>query len=228
MISVEQGEMDDLAEVDEIINKVLLLYTMNGLSEYGTLDKWKIQKTAFFNQYDAQVKRIKGINYQFFKWTHGPMSAEIVKDLDLFNQIGFVELKGQNKAIEAITKEGKELVSQMSEFIDSGENAPIIDHLSGWIHHLGEYTGRELRDLSHRCQVPYRDSTAKIDDIPDGTPLLNPIKLRDVSYEFEIPKEWIRTLDLMFSYRYPEIRETLETPFKAKELLTWSEVFESE
>jgi len=228
MFGVEQMELDDLVELDGIRSQVLLLYAMNELEQYGSLDKWKIQKTAFFAQYDAQSKRIKGTAYQFFKWKHGPMSAGIVSDLDIFNQTGLVQVRGANNAIETVTKQGQELVSEMTKFIESQENSTVTDHLNGWIHRLGRYSGKQLRDMSHQCRVPYRDILTPIDEIPDGTPLLNPIRTRDVSYGFMIPKEWIQTLELVFSYRYSEIRNTLRAPFKENDLLSWSEVFETD
>jgi uncharacterized phage-associated protein len=227
MLSLETMSTDDLVELDSIRNRVLLLYAMNELEEYGSLDKWKIQKTCFFSQYDAQQKRIKSTNYQFFKWKHGPMSVGINSDLDLFNSTGLVQVRGANKAIEKITNEGHDLAIDMAKFIESPENRTVTDHLNAWIHRLGKYSGTELREMSHRCQVPYRDSYASIEEIPVGTPLLYPIKLRDVSYELDVPKEWIQTLELVFSYRYSEIKQVLNAPFKANDLLKWSDVFEA-
>jgi hypothetical protein len=220
-------EIDDLVELDNIRNRVLLLYAMNELEHYGNVDKWKIQKTCFFAQYDAQSKRIKSTSYQFFKWKQGPMSTGIVGDLDVFNATGLVQLQ-PNRAFESVTEEGKELVSQMAPIVEAQENQAVIDHLNGWIHHLGPFTGERLKDWSHQCLVPYRDNMTPINDIPDGTPLLFPIKARNISFDLTIPKEWIRTLGIVFSYRYAEIKRTLTSTFKESDLLSWSEVFGTE
>jgi len=227
MLCLEMAEKEDPVELDEIGNRVLLLYAMDELEDYGSLDKWKIQKTCFFAQRDAQAKRIKGTNYQFFKWKDGPMSAGIVEDLDIFNATGLVQLH-KNRVHESVTDEGKKLVSEMKPFIEADENRTVVDHLEGWIHQLGPFTGRQLRDMSHRCEVPYRGSIAPIDEIQDGTPLLNLIRPRDVSYDLAIPREWIPTLSLTFSFRYPEIKQVLTAPFRGRDLQKWSDVFGSE
>lgn len=227
MLSIETMEVEDPAEVDSIKNRVLLLYAMDELERYGSLDKWKIQKTCFFTQCDAQSKRLKGTTYQFFKWKHGPMSVGIVEDLDVFNMTGLVQLR-PNRANESVTGEGKNLVSEMKSFIEADENRAVIDHLNGWVHRLGPFTGKRLRDMSHECLAPYRGSMTSIDEIPEGTSLLNPIRPRDISYDFTIPTEWIRTLSVVFSHRYPEIRQIMTTPFRECDLQKWSDVFGSE
>jgi len=226
MLSLETAEAEDAAELDKIRNCVLLLYTLNELQAYSRVDKWKIQKTCFFTQRDAQMRRIKGTNYQFFKWKDGPMSAGIVGDFNVFNATGMVHLSG-NRVFEHISKEGRDLISEMKTFIEASENRTVVDHLAGWVNKLGPYTGSQLRDMSHRCEVPYMGGMAAIEDIADGTPLLDPIGPRDVSFDFRIPKEWIPTLSLTFSFRYPEIKQVLSTPFKAADLLKWSDVFDA-
>jgi hypothetical protein len=217
----------DVEASERIKNKVILLYSLKQLSKFGKIDKWKIQKTCFFTQYFGRSKSIKVMNYQFFKWDHGPMSANIVDDCNVFRHIGLVESKGPSGRIQELTDSGFKLVEDMEKFINTDLNRVVIDFLDGNLKFLGEYSGKELRDLSHSFEMQYMGKMVQIEQIPKGTPLLQPISDNKVQCSFTIPQEWMDTLELRLSYQWLEIDKALSTPISRDDLITWSEIFGS-
>lgn len=216
-----QAEEDEMME-ETVVNRLLLLYTLAQLAEHRAVDKWKIQKTCFFGQLTFQEEGIKTTNYEFFKWDHGPMSSGIWNDCNILEHLGLIRT---NRQWIDVTPEGEEFLDSLRELFEKSENELIMDYLDTWIEKMGPFSGKDLKEMSHRLEISFRGKSTSIEDIPKGNTLLCPMKQKDVRNTFSIDSVWLETLETMFSADYEEIKGILSTPVELDDFLSWSEVF---
>lgn len=216
---------DEVEVLEKVVgNRLVLLYTLARLQEHGAVDKWKIQKICFFTQLASQEEGVRTTNYEFFKWDHGPMSSGIYHDCNVFEHLGLLR---RNRYWISITEEGEQFLDGLKDLFEDEENQVVIDHIDTWAEQLGPHAGRYLRELSHRFEMDFHGENTRIEDVPNGYILLYPMDDRDALYTFTIDRNWLETLETMFSADYREIKEILSTPTERSDFLSWSEVFES-
>lgn len=172
------------AKTSNAWNKICLLVMLHYAHQKSDLfvDNLRIQKTAFIAEIRGREKQIKTAYYPFFRYTYGPYSKVLARDVALLEGQGFIDTESR-----MLTDRGKYLYSYVRPELSRSEIA--TEALS-----LAETVGKELRpltsskivDLVYGMRVPVDglgDMEFQVRDIPMNTDILIPstdMKSRDI------------------------------------------------
>lgn len=177
-------------EAEIIIDRLLLLYAVKQANEYGRMEgTFKLQKIPFAAQLKMNAERVKGFNYSFFRYTHGPLSKEIYEDGGALHSAGVItSLKG---AIE-LTAPGENLFGTVQQLY--AENKEITDYIEASARAYAPLSFGTLKRRIYALTVPWGGDTWKVGEIPECTDILTKLEANEAKIQFQIDDDWIDSL----------------------------------
>lgn len=194
---------------EEIIDKVLLLYLINEVNKQGELSGiTKLMKLLFFAEKEMVKNKVKGFNYNFYKWHLGPFTSEVYRDLDYLTEN---ELVTEHETIE-LTDRGKALLKGVTYLLD--ENRDILTYIDNVARNHANEWASTLMDLAYETKVEIIPSKtlAKVREIPNGSYLVTKLSEIEANKVFEIDRGWLETFDTLFDKEeYNSLMEAMES-----------------
>ena len=115
--------MSEKAIREQIIDKLLLLYLVDTVNEYGKVeDDLKAQKLVFLAEKSLIQKQLKGFNYDFFRWNKGPFCARLSNDI---NELLHDDFLDRTPSGMKLSKEGRKLLKQCKPLLNDKDCTPI-------------------------------------------------------------------------------------------------------
>jgi len=194
---------------EEIIDKVLLLYLINEVNKQGELSGiTKLMKLLFFAEKEMVKNKVKGFNYNFYKWYLGPFTPEVYGDLDYLTAN---ELVTEHETIE-LTDRGKAILKGATYLLD--ENRDILIHIDKVARNHANEWASTLMDIAYETKVEIipTKTMAKVREIPNGGYLVTKISKTEADTVFEIDRGWLKTFDTFFDKEeYNSLMEAMES-----------------
>ncbi len=176
-----------LADLALLLYLVGLIRSNSGLY----LGITKLDKLAFLSEKEMLDRKIRGFNYEFFKWHHGPLSTDIYVDVETLRRAGFVS----SKEDIALTTRGNKALGKLSKLFKDHESATtLIDSIT---RRLSGLNTQELVDQVYGTVVTYPMGSKRIRDMPMGQVILNP---RERSATFSLDDSWAETLEILLDW----------------------------
>ncbi len=186
--------------------RVLLLFRIiGGLEKSKSIDRWKLQKTAFLAEIELQKKGIGGLDYEFLRDKDGPMSPGIYQDMDLLMRAGLVAREYDPR----LTPDGRKFLKSLDELFDAEED--VRDLLDTVLKSVIDESGGSLRRSTHDMEISINGKQTKIDTLPPYYCILHPLARAERKVEFEVPDDWRETIDILSDQK---TRRDLESTFK--------------
>ncbi len=194
---------------EAIIDKVLLLYLIKKAEEKGRI--WgitKLMKLAFFAEREMVKDKVKGFNYNFYRWHLGPFTPEVYEDLEYLIEN---ELVAEHEGI-GVTNQGGEVLMELEDLLK--ENKGVLEYIENLMEkYASEGTG-ELMKLAYESEVelmPFKIK-AKVRDVPIGYDLVTKLGETEARDVFEINDAWLETLDIILDKQaYASLKEAMES-----------------
>jgi hypothetical protein len=194
---------------EAIVDKVLLLYLIKKAEEKGRI--WgitKLMKLAFFAEREMVKDRVKGFNYNFYRWHLGPFTPEVYEDLEYLIEN---ELVAEQEGI-GVTNQGAEILMDVEGLLK--ENKGVLEYIDEL---MGKYAGEgsgALMKSAYESEVeimPFKIK-AKVRDVPIGYDLVTKLNETEAGDVFEINDAWLETLDILLDKRaYESLKEAMES-----------------
>jgi len=194
---------------EAIVDRVLLLYLIKKAEEKGRI--WgitKLMKLAFFAEREMVKNKVKGFNYNFYRWHLGPFTPEIYEDLEYLIEN---ELVTEQDGIET-TNQGEEILRELEDLLK--ENKDVLEYIEKL---MGKYASKgtgELMKSAYETEVeikPFKIK-AKVRDVPIGYDLVTKLGETEAREAFEINDAWLETLDILLDKRaYESLKEAMES-----------------
>jgi len=149
------------------------------------------------------LNKYKGLNYHFFKWTHGPFAQEIYIDSRHLIKNGFME---DNFVELRISEKGSNLIEELSEvFI---KNNDVFSYMDRIVRRYGEYDADKIMNATYAYPVP--GAKIPISRIRKGDLILPKLSIEDAKQSFFISDDWMETLKILFDpYLYSAINTSI-------------------
>lgn len=194
---------------EAIVDKVLLLYLIKKAEEKGRI--WgitKLMKLAFFAEREMVKDKVKGFNYNFYRWHLGPFTPEVYEDLEYLIEN---ELVAEQEGI-GVTNQGAEILMEVGGLLK--ENKDVLEYMEKLMgKYASEGTG-ELMKSAYESEVeimPFKIQ-AKVRDVPIGYNLVTKLDETEARDVFEINDAWLETLELVLDRSaYESFKEAMES-----------------
>jgi hypothetical protein len=153
--------------------------------------KIKLLKLVFLSEARMNKNEIKGFNYYFYRWNYGPLSDEILQDLDCLVENGLLE-KVENSI--CITSKGRELLGSSKDLLTRNEE--ILEPIRQVVREFGHYRGESIKMIVYG--TPKAGEEKLVKDTEHGEELLSELPREEAKKWFLIDDNWIETLELQF------------------------------
>lgn len=200
------------SERERLIDRLLTTYIINQCEiEHDVhLSETKLQKLVFLSEKKLIEDKIKALNYQYMKFLHGPYSNELRSDLSVFSDISYLKGPFING-----TPRLRWIIEDFRETFD--RNPVIINYIEDV---LEEYAGIPTNRLLEIVYAMPWNQGRMIEDLPNKTPMLYPLKSSKATRVFEIENEDLRDLKFCFSERSLDILGEANDDLRKGRLLT--------
>jgi len=179
---------------DVLVNRLLLLYLINGAGQYKYVGITKAHKLTFLAQKEMNKKSEKGFSYFFKKLPLGPFSDNIGRDVDWLeeSQLLGTNLHSDNEFF-CTTPHGLTVLADFKEMFERNKIfTSVIDAVNRKYAH---YSSQELVDVVHRQKNPVQPQIT-IDETLHNKPVLFYLRDEAVKSKFDITVEEEETLDI--------------------------------
>jgi hypothetical protein len=174
---------------ETISDRLLLLYSVKQANKHGWMDVFKLQKIPFASELKMNEESVKGLNYSFFKYTHGPISKEIYADGGILHQAGLITtLKQPIK----LTDKGNEVLSSTVSLLR--ENNDILGYIRTAAETYAELSFGVLKRKIYDLPIEWGGDTWKVGKIPAFTDMLTKLDAELATVHFRISDNWIDSL----------------------------------
>ncbi len=192
---------------ERMVNILLLMYAIRKVSQFGVMDGTvKLQKIIFLAQKELLARRLKGFSYNFFRWNHGPYSADLANDYGLLEGSGFA-----GGWPIRLRKEGEQVLAACRELLES--NRAITEVIERVAERYARLPSDDLKQAVYdiTVTVPKVNARLKIGDVRQGQLIL--FRPRDEATKgiFRLSPGWMATLETIFD------SDMLESLAKAQE-----------
>jgi len=177
---------------EALVDRLLMLFLISECQKIGykITGKVKLTKLLYLSESKMVKNKIKGFNYSFFRWDYGPMSVELLRDLDCLSNNGL--LKSTENFI-GVTSKGKEVLKNSSELLD--RNRGLLEYIQQIVREFGHYKGSSIKEIVYG--LPKIGKKIQIGTTRHGEELLNAISFEEAKQRFMIDDEWTETLSIM-------------------------------
>lgn len=190
----------DKENKDSVQDVLLVLYL---LSQAGNrisgkdplLAKIKLLKLVFLSEKRMVEEKLKGFNFFFNVYTHGPSSKELLRMID---DLRYQKLMKFENNTFSITEKGEEMVSEFVE--TTPENKAFFNIVDEIIEGYGNLSPEEILDQVYAMEVKpmYSEETINIGEAVKNSPkkrLLMKLDAGDVAKELTVPDDWVETVN---------------------------------
>ena len=187
---------------ESVSNRLLLLYTIRKTNEMNRVDdERKLQKLLFLAQLNLVKSKLKALDYQFHRWSMGPYSAEISKDLDILKALDLVRPGWPIK----LTPSGEKLLESCSDLLI--QNKRFLGFIERVLGKYGHLDSKTIMNLVYGLTivVPKLRERMTIEEVPMGTLILFKTSLRNAKASFDFEESWLDTLEIAFNEEFIEL-----------------------
>lgn len=205
-------------------DRLLLLWLIYDAMNRRRFGETKIQKLTFLSEWDMLDNREKGFNYNFIKFTFGPFSAEVEKDVAWFEENGLVEATpiDEKARIFRETRLGGKILNDFHEMFV--RNSIFTQKIAKVNRRFASMPLPELLNYVYSLPHPYRKGQI-VAELKLKTPLLYKLDETKAKVKFEITPEELATLDIYLDdANYRSLLQASENA-KRKPFLNFDEVF---
>jgi len=195
---------------ETLVDRLLTLFLISECQKQGcrVTGKVKLLKLVYLSESRMVQNEIKGFNYGFYRWDYGPMSNELLQDLDCLKENGLLE-KTEN--FIGVTSRGWEVLRSSSTLLNRNEE--FLEFVRKVVKEFGHYRGKSIKTIVY-C-IPKTGERELIGKTEHGEELLRKISLDRARKSFLIDDEWIETLSILLD---KEVCDSLKRGMKdAKE-----------
>jgi len=139
-------------------------------------------------------ERVKGFNYHFFKFDHGPISKQIYEDGECLVASGLVS--GLKNA--ELTERGQRTFGSLQALYE--ENKAVTDYIDKAAAAYGRLGFGSLKKRIYALKVIWAGEEWTIADIPLCTDVLDKVEAKDAATAFVIDDDWVDSLWGTFHY----------------------------
>lgn len=179
---------------ERMTNILLVMYTIKKANQFGVMDGTvKLQKVVFLAQKELLAHKLKGFAYNFFRWNHGPYSADLANDYGLLEGSGFAAGWPIN-----LSKEGEQVLAGCRELLES--NRPITEVIDSVAERYAKLPSEELKQAVYDMvvTVPKLKTRTKIGEIGQGQLVLFRPSDTGAKAIFGLSPGWLATLETVF------------------------------
>ena len=207
---------------ERLEDNLLLLYIIYKSDKKGRIeDLFKLQKITFLIENNLIRRKIKGLNYNFFRWERGPFSKDLSIDVNFLEDNNLIVLNDGYK----VTDRGKEILKDAEEIFN--KNIPILKFFDTIINRYAKKNVDEIKEIIYRMRVviPRIKTSERISDILKGQLILFKMSKQKAKEVFQINNQWLETLDLLFDMNAMKAFERAESNFKEGKIFNVSSKF---
>jgi len=205
---VKEGR--DLKEV--VSDHLLLLYMIKKYHEYSHryFGITKLQKFTFLSENSMNKNKKKGLNYNFFRYTYGPMSRQIYADIELFKELKLVSKSDDIK----LTERGEMILEEFSELFE--RNKTITEEIDKNIRLLANMDTESVKKFVYKLEKNVYSNKMKIEEIPIFINILSKISDEQAKNIFDIKDSDIETFNILLDdVTYNNILEIISEKSKS-------------
>lgn len=176
---------------DSLLSLVLLDFCAADSGAVG--DRLKATKLLFMATFESARRRLKGLNYSFYRYAHGPFTKELYATWQELSDLGYLYVPSNPRDYITVTEEGKAAASYFLTKMESSAT-PGIEALKSVFKQVSDTYGsfstpELLRHIYDMKVVPVGwQEQATIRDIPNGayfTCILDPKQSLEAVYMSE-------------------------------------------
>ena len=188
---LEQAKEDRTLE-EIVSDHLLLMYIIKKHSEisHRYLGITKLQKYAFLSENSMNENKIKGLNYNFFRYDYGPISKQLYKDIELFRRLGIIY-----KDRMRLTEKGERIFEILKDVYQ--KNRKVIQKIDEQIQKLANMDTEEVKQCVYNLEKTFGFIKMKIKEIPMFFDILSKLPKNKAKTAFEIDEETIETLNIL-------------------------------
>lgn len=206
-------------EKDKIIDRFITLYVLTNAPKHTKLGRVQLQKILFLSEWKMISQKMKGLNYNYIKFEHGPYSPELQADMDRFAKLG----ETQSSTLRP-TEKGFHVVDDFANVIS--DNKPFFDIVDKYTHTCTSVELQTLLDKVYSLRHPMRPNMT-IAQTPLRTPLLYPIDESNTEVAFAIRKSDLEDLAMSLDQKIVKKLEDGLNDLKNGRLVSHRELFGS-
>jgi len=185
-------------ENEATIDRLLLLFLIANANRVRALwGKTKLEKLAYCSQYAMMKGSVKGFNYYFYRWHHGPFSDQIYDDLDRLSKCGFVKQREEGEIV--VTPPGQEVLTLNSDILN--RNQEICDAIGEVVSDYKTYTADQIKDAIYGTLV-YGSRKRYVRDTKLREPLLYKLPKDEAKVTLRIDGSKLETLLILFTPKF--------------------------
>jgi uncharacterized protein YwgA len=204
---------------EKVTDQFLAVYLMNDAFSRVRLQfmgETKLQKLVFLSERSMISERMKGFNFRFIKFIHGPYSQELRNNLGTLLQTEFINDFGlaPTDIVKMILEDFQDVIKKNQAFLQ--QIKIVNDH----------YAKMPLEELLKAIYaMPFGGKGLTIADLPLRRPMLYPLKPDNVKIEFELTNDEVENLLMNFDARTVKTSLQAMKEMRTGGLLTHEQVF---
>jgi|SRR2546422_2263812 len=184
---------------DERLSDFLLLLYMIGTHHNQSrryLGITKADKFVFLAEKRMIDNRLKGFDYDFYRWNFGPLSPSIYADIETLQKTSMVT-RGANIQL---TERGRKTLEDCGSLFET--NQVVVACVDEVVHRFATKTTEQVSSYVYEVEIEYPMGSKKIRDIPKGWELLKKLPAQNATQRFDIPESWRETLEVLLDTEY--------------------------
>ena len=176
--------------IEQISDRLLLLYLLSELQPCSNLGDTKLQKLVFLSERDMIREHVKGFDFYFFKFLHGPFSRQLENDLSDLDDWGLY-LPDEHM----LTSHGRKVAEWLGDLWH--KNREVTRHIDETLHTYGDLSRREILPIVYSLQHPFYEPPRRIADLNYHSPILFKVQDEQARRKFEISAAELETLEIL-------------------------------
>ena len=150
-----------------------LLHLFHSVNRISNIDgNLKVQKLSFITEVYGFEEGLAAMHFKFFRYTHGPYSKELAKDIDYLVQAEVLT------STRRLTKKADFILDYLTEEARHDQaGQAVLATIQKVTTEFGKSSGLKLRDLVYKMTVPVHDfggERMKVRDIDTFTDIIVP------------------------------------------------------
>ena len=181
---------------DELMT-LALYFLCSGKSQVG--DRLKSMKLSFLNTYDLFTKKVKGLEFAFYRYKYGPFTEQLYETWEDLCWAGFLDIGCGALGSVSVTDEGKNIALDfIRQILTREENRVFFDSTLDVANvHAAKSTAELMDEIYAMCVRPIGLATEMtIENVPLGVFLIERILDKDAKSILHIEDEWLQKYDL--------------------------------
>ncbi|MDH5482632.1 MAG: DUF4065 domain-containing protein [Candidatus Bathyarchaeota archaeon] len=194
--------MEQRTDREILTNRLLMLFLIDQTQRkgYRITGKVKLMKMIFQAQTKMVKDRVKAFDYLFYRWDFGPMSNEVLKDLECMLNNDLLEKQG---TYIFISNKGRELLKQFSGLLET--NREILGYMNRTVNEFASYSGKAIKEVTY--DIPLLFGEKLIRHTKPSDQILGRIERDDARSWFLLDDDSEETLSLLMDKKACEALE---------------------